>query len=113
MSISNTSQMKRRLVMSARKHLAAAKTCMTNDTDWPAIHKHRGFANDVTQLWMLGFWPEQIATFIDVSLPEKVVLMVLRRHLAINQEKLIQSIMDLARGPRITNPQPHVQPGAI
>jgi hypothetical protein len=86
---------------------------MSHDADWPAIHKHKGFASDVTQLWMLGFWPEQIATFIDSSLPEAVVLMVLRRHLAINQEKLIQSIMDLARGPRATHSQLELQTGAI
>jgi hypothetical protein len=72
---------------------------MRSPTDWAPIHKHRGFAADATQLWMLGFWPQQIATFIDENLPEEVILMVLRRHLLINQEQLINSIVNLANGP--------------
>lgn len=90
---------KRKLVHAARRAITELHVIGAAKADY---HRHETLRNSVTGLWVLGFWPEQIAAFIGNGLDEPTVMMTLRHTLAVRHEslaKLIQTMANLLEEP--------------
>jgi hypothetical protein len=83
--------LKRKYVSMARSaldRLPEGETALSNDQR-RMITKDAVFVNAVVALWFLGYWPDQIATFISGPITEAHVLGALRRFYVNEQENLL------------------------
>lgn len=83
---------KRKAVQRARKAVEEAVIRAQEQRGQPLRHhvaRHDKFRDAVVTLWGLGFWTDQIATFIAKDVSEATVLAALRGHLASKQQVLL------------------------
>ena len=72
-------------------------------TGKPPYHKHVKFSEAVTGLWLLGYWPQDMANYIGQGIEESVILMVLRRSLLTNRAELVKLLVEMIEENRLTS----------
>lgn len=85
-------KLKRKLVNKARSAIPSIQELSLKCEESKGFRyyasKHQTIREAVVTLWGLGFWTDQIATFIGNGITEAIVLQALRGHLSQHQQEL-------------------------